>query len=202
MDTHESRTGFRHPSLITLMIVLLTALVVVAGFAASTAQTPERGKKKEVFVDDDLKEGKVPGEWLVVTDLDQSQLDDPSVPVVVDGVNTFAGKGKYAGLMKIGEVRAANRGPKAVTSLQLRWAFVAFNQPDVALLEGYTSLLDIRIDVNSSQKFDIPAIFFNREVKRFTKGRELHGHFYLRVSVQEVRFNDGSVWSESRRPVA
>jgi len=97
-----------------------------------------------VFVDDDLKEGKVPGIWQVVTDFDQSQLDDPAVPVVVDAIKMSSGWGKYVGLMKIDEVGVKNRGPKAVRSLQLRWAFVPFNEPDRAVLEGFTPFFDAR----------------------------------------------------------
>lgn len=192
--THDTSYRPLRANLISLTVLFLVGIVLTLGFAASTAQMPDQGKKKKVFADDDLKEGKVRGIWQVVTDFDQSQLDDPAVPVVVDAIKMSSGHSKYAGLMKIDEVGVKNRGPKAVKSLQLRWAFVAFNEPDGALLEGYTPLFDVKLEANASRRFDIPAIFFNREIKRLTKGGELHGDFYLRVGVQEVRFADGSLW--------
>ena len=199
MDTHDSSSRSIRARLIPLTLMLLVGVVLTFGFAASTAQMPEQGKKKKVFFDDDLREGKVPGVWEVATDFDQSQLDDPAVPVVVDGIGSVSGHGKYAGLVKIGEAGVKNRGPKAVRSLQLRWTLVPFNEPSVVLLEGYTPFFDVELEANASRRVDIPAIFFNRQIKRLTRGGELHGDYYLRVGVQEARFDDGTSWQPGLR---
>jgi hypothetical protein len=78
----------------------------------------------KVFTDEDEKVGKVPGKWRLASGLDMRQASDYSVPVIVRGINTSSGQGKYAGRVKITEAELENRVQKTTRSIQLRWAIV------------------------------------------------------------------------------
>lgn len=207
MNTHSFRAMFGRRHLAPLIAFLLLALVAVCGFVAATArssatgparadnssgQTP--GEKKKVFTDEDLKVEKLNGKWSAQCVPDPKQAEDFSVPVYVKGTNLFWGTGKYLGRMKVPEVMLENRSQRLAQSVQLKWAIVGVDEPDVVLLEGTTPLFETRVEPFTASLVDIPEIYFNKILKPLRKNDELNGSFRLLVGVEEVRFSDGTVW--------
>lgn len=162
------------------------------------SQTVQPPVKKEVFSDEDLKEKKVGGKWTFSARPDLEQKNDPSTPLVVKGVATFSGQGKYTGLHKIRMVEIQNRSLKAVQSLQLRWTIAAAEDLGMALLEGFTPPFNAMVEADKTETLSIPPIFFNQIIKPLLKDGELHGDIYIVVGAQEVRFTDGSVWQRPK----
>lgn len=177
------------------------ASLCLASEALTPAQVDVRGRPagqaKEVFTEDDLKVEVIKGRWSAQSDFDETQFNDPSVPVYVKGVNMFWGKGKYLGRMKIPEVVLENRAGQQTLSVRLRWVVVSQDAPDAVLLEGVTPLFDARINPHDAARVDIPEIYFNKILKPLRKEGELSGRFRLVLRVQEVRFSDGQQWSRS-----
>lgn len=149
---------------------------------------------KEVFTGEDLEVEVLKGRWSAQSDFDEKQLNDPSVPVYVKGINMFWGKGKYLGRMKIPEVVLENRSARQTSSVRLKWAVVSQDAPDAVLLQGATPLFDARINPYTAARVDIPEIYFNKILKPLRKEGELNGRFRLVLGVQEVRFSDGQQW--------
>lgn len=166
-----------------------------ASVSPQTAQLPP--EEKDVFIDEDLKEEKIQGQWMIASKPDSDQLNDPATPVVVKAVATYSGQGKYRGLTKIRKVEVQNRSDRFTQSLMLRWFIVNVENADPILLEGLTPLFDARIEPSTTQIVDIPHIFFNRVIKPLRKEGELNGIFYIVVGVQEVHFSDGPTWKRS-----
>jgi hypothetical protein len=185
--------------------VLLTILAQLC--VASTAPHPARAdgivrqdgrEKKEHFTDEDLKVEVIKGRWSALSTFDEKQLNDPSVPVYVKGINMFWGRGKFLGRMKIPEVVLENRSPQQASSVRLRWTVTTQDDPDVVLLEGVTPLFEARINPYSAARVDIPEIYFNKILKPLRKEEELNGRFRLVLGVQEVQFSDGQQWPLSQ----
>lgn len=154
-------------------------------------------EERDVFVDADLREEKVPGEWSVASRPDWTQEFEPSNPVVVKAVYTYAGRGKFAGLVKIRKVEVENRTADFVESLNLRW-FLVNDGGGRVLAQGSTPAFGARLRPKSMRLLDIPHIYFNRIVKPVSKGGELRGKFFVVVGVEEVRFATGRAWTGER----
>jgi hypothetical protein len=181
-----------------VMLSLCAALLADAALAEQSQAPQER----QVFTEDDLAVQKVRGKWDVSARPDFEQKNDPSAPVVVEGLSTYSGGGKYVGLHKIKTVEVRNRSQQAVASLQLSWAVHTaveqggFFAPGAVVLEGSTPFFDVKVAPLGFRRAEIPPIFFNKIIKPLLKNGELHGGFYVVVGVREVRFADGSLWQK------
>ncbi len=175
---------------------LALAATAALACAADAQDGPSKYPKATPFTDEDVKVGKPPGLWGVGPGFDNSQLNDPSVPVVVKGINMVSGDPttRFIGLVKLQGADLENRGAKATSRVQLRWALVNRDEPEKVLLEGVTPYFDARVGAGESLKTDTPPIFFNRIVQPLLVEGRLEGRFDLRVGVSEVAFEDGSVW--------
>lgn len=173
----------------------LAALAALA-CAASAQQGPSQYPKAAPFTDEDVKVGRLAGLWGVGPGFDNSQLNDPSVPVVVKGINMISGDPttKFVGLVKLQGADLENRGARAASRVQLRWALVNRDEPDKILLEGVTASFDVQVNPGESLKTDTPPIFFNRIAQPLLSEGQLQGKFNIVVGVNEVAFEDGSVW--------
>jgi hypothetical protein len=216
MNSHISRAMFGRQHLLPLVAFLLFSLVAVCGLMAGTAPSsaqagggngggnqlppefaranPEDTKKD--FNDDDLKlKGQKPrGKWDIVLETDMDQFYDASVPVAVGAVQSLSGGGKYAGVVKIKRLEIKNRSPKALNSVQLRWAITYPDDQSKVLLEGTTPFVNFWAEADSAQVIEIPTIYPALLFKPLAKGDELYGRFQLTIGVQEARFADGSFW--------
>jgi hypothetical protein len=176
---------------------LFPLLLSLAFASAAAAQTNGGWPKLQPFTDEDILEGRIAGtDWGFGPAFDNSQLNDPTVPVVVKAINMMSGDPttKFIGLVKIQGAEIENRGAKATRSVQLRWALVRRGEPDKVLAEGTTPSFDLQLGPGASLKTDTPPVFFNRIVKPFLEDGQLHGKFSIVVGVGEVVFDDGSVW--------
>jgi hypothetical protein len=180
----------------TRPFALALAALAALACAAVARQGPSQYPKATPFTDEDLKAGKLSGPGAVGPGFDNSQLNDPSVPVVVKGINMISGDPttKFIGLVKLQGADLENRGAKATSRVQLRWALVNRDEPEKVLLEGVTPYFDARVGAGESLKTDTPPIFFNRIVQPLLVEGRLEGRFDLRVGVGEVAFEDGTVW--------
>lgn len=189
------RNGFSWGTLLAVF-----ALLSASAVAPEAVQTQEnRDKKRVVFDEDDLKVEKVRGKGMVSVLPDIRQADDYSVPVIVTYVNTFFGRDKYAGRLKVLEAKIENRGNKPTQAIQLRWTIVSRENHETVLLEGAVSFLEAKIEPQSTLLTDIPPIYFNIIAKPLLKGGVLDDNVHLMVGVQEVRFADGSTWQQPRQ---
>lgn len=176
------------------------AFALAATFAAALAAAAQTGAsqypKAAPFTDEDIKVGRLAGQWGAGPAFDNTQLNDPAVPVVVKGVNMISGDPttKFIGLVKLQGAYLENRGARATSRVQLRWALVNRDEPEKVLLEGDTPHFDARVGAGESLKTDTPPIFFNRIVQPLLSGGQLQGKFTIVVGVAEVAFEDGSVW--------
>lgn len=213
MNTRSLRSTFsrRHATPFTFFFLLI--VVVVFGLTHSSAaagggsgqgnQRPPMPSDEELrkdFDDEDLKtkDDKPAGKWSYTTLLD-SKLDDPSVPAYVRGVQIVSGGGKYQGIHKIKRVHVANRTSLTVVSVQVRVEVAPFNEQDKVLLEDVLPFADASIAPNNSQVVEIKTLYPPRLLKAVARVAEVNGGFFaIRISVEAVRFEDGSFW---RRPV-
>ena len=174
------------------------ALAALAALACAVAAQngPSQYPKATPFTEEDLKVGKLPGLWGVGPAFDHSQLNDPAAPVVVKGINMISGDPttEYIGLVKLQGADLENRGAKPTSRVQLRWALVRRDEPEKIVLEGVTPSFEARVAAGESLKTDTPPIFFNRIVQPLLVEGQLQGKFDLLVGVNEVAFEDGSVW--------
>lgn len=214
MNTHSLRLMFnrRHATAFTFFFLLI--VVVVFGLKHSSAAgggsgqgnqrppMPSLEEMKKDFDDEDLKtkDDKPAGKWSYTTLLD-SKLDDPSVPAYVRGIQLVSGGGKYQGISKIKRVRVTNRTSLTLVSVQVRVEVVPFNEQDKILLEDVLPFANVSIAPNDTQVVEIKTLYPPRLLKAVAKGGELNGNFAIRISVEAVRFEDGSFWRR-QEPVA
>ncbi|HYH86227.1 MAG TPA: hypothetical protein VEX60_12295 [Pyrinomonadaceae bacterium] len=204
MNSQKILQTLQRRSLISL-VVLLTSFVAISGLISSTAQSPPKQEDEDIkkvfnedikkeFNDDDLKEEKVGGKWTTGLVFDMSQYNDSSLPVVVSGIQSLSGGGKYLGITKIKRVKVTNRSPRIINSVQLRWVVVNLDDPEKVLSEGTTQFVNIWVEANSSQIIEIPTLYIRRMIKPLAKNGELYGQFLTTIGIQEARFADGSFW--------
>lgn len=181
-----------------LISTTLPAIFTLLLAASASSQEAANNGKKKVFTEDDARVEKVPGRWTLSTAPDLKLVNDASVPVAVTTVRTFYGQGRYLGRIKVLEAKIQNRATKATQSVRLRWQIVNLDEPDKVLLEGFTPEFEARVEAHGDLQMDnIPTIYFNKIVRPLMRGGELSGTLRLLVAVQEVRFADGTVWTNN-----
>ena len=190
-----------------LIVVAVTAVMVQSSASAGGGsgqdnqrpQHPSDEELKKDFDDDDLKEkdNKPAGHCTYGTLLDDNQMNDLRVPAYVRSIQIVSGGGKYQGIHKIKRVRVTNRTSLTVVSVQVRVEVVPFNEQGKILLEDVLPFANVSIAPNDTQVVEIKTLYPPRLLKVLAKGGELNGDFGIRMSMEAVRFEDGSFW---RRP--
>lgn len=94
-------------------------------------------------------------------------------------------------------MEVTNKTSLAIASVQVRVEAFYFNEPEKVLLREELPFANAYIGPDASEVVEIMTIHPPRLFKALAKGGELHGDFGIRVSVQAVRFADGSFWSEA-----
>ena|SRR2546423_190677 len=190
-----------HRGFISVPLTLIFIMLCATAVLWKTAGQSEDIKKD--FNDDDLKvkEEKARGKWGTALDSDASQFNDSSVPLVVSGIQSLSGGGKYSGIVKIKRVKVINRSSRIVNSIQLRWTVANLDDPEKVLSEDTTPFVNIWIEANSSQVIEIPTLYPALMLKTLAKDGELYGQFQITIGIQESRFADGSFWRR-QEPVA
>ena len=142
------------------------------------------------------------GDWAAVFDIDGSQTEDPNVPVVITGLRSYAGKGKWQRHLMLQSAILKNNTPNRVRAIKLGWIILtaedrnARKNQEAALAKGYTPLL--YVDWDKGQFTRLPSLYldFVKEARPLIKAGMLNGTFFMRVRVSEVQFEDGSTWTE------
>lgn len=190
-----------------LIVVAVTAVMVQSSASAGGGSgqgnqrppMPSAEEMKKDFDDEDLKtkDDKPAGKWSYGTLLDDNQMNDPTVPAYVRSIQIVSGGGKYQGIHKIKRVRVTNRTSLTIVSVQVRVEVVPFNEQDKILLDDTLPFANVSIAPNDTQVVEIKTLYPPRLLKALTKNGELNGDFGIRMSMEAVRFEDGSFW---RRP--
>jgi hypothetical protein len=212
MNAHGLRAIFGRRNAAPFTFFFLLIVVVAFGLTHSSATAgggsgqanqrppmPSAEEMRKDFDDEDLKakDDKPAGKWSYTTLLD-SKLDDPTAPACVRGIQIVSGGGKYQGISKIKRVQVANRTSQAIVSVQVRVEVVPFNEQDKILLEDVLPFANASVAANDSELVEIKTLYPPRLLKAVARGGELNGGFFgIRISVEAVRFADGSFW---RRP--
>lgn len=212
MNTHSLRSLFSRQNVVPFTFFFLLIVVAVFGLAQSSAtagggsgqgnQRPQHPSDEELrkdFNDDDLKtkNDKPAGNWSYATKLD-SKKDDPSAPAYVSGIQLLSGGGKYQGINKIKRVEVTNRSSQTIVLVQVMAEVFNSNEPKKVVLGDALPFANASIAPSTSQVVEIKTLHPPRMLKALAKNGELYGHFGIRISVQEVRFADGTFW---RQPV-
>lgn len=208
MNAHGLRSMFSRQNAAPLTFFSLLLVVVVFGLTHSSAtavggqkrpQMPSDEELRKDFNDDDLKakDDSLVCKCRYATLLDSKQRSDPRVPAYVSGVQLLSGGGKYQGVHKIKRVQVTNRTSLTVVSVQVRVEVSYLNEPDKVLLEDTFPFADASIAPNDSEMVEIKTLYPPRLLKAVARGGELNGDFRIRISMEAVRFEDGSFW---RRP--
>lgn len=215
MNAHSFRSMFSRQNAAPFTIFFLLIIVVVFGLAQSSATAgsgsgqrppfPSDEELKKDFNDEDLKakDDKPGGKWTYTTLLDSKQRNDPSVPAYVRSIQLVSGGGKYLGIHKIKRVEVTNRSSKTVVLVQVRVEVLHkaevsyFDENEKVLLEEVLPFANASVAPNASQVVEIKTLHPPRMLKALARNGELYGHFGIRITMQEVRFADGTFW---RRP--
>ncbi len=209
MNAHRLRSILsRRNAALCTPFFLLVVVAVTAGVVQSSATAGGGGDQgppphqsieelKKDFNEDDLKakDDKPAGKWGFSIHLDP-KMDAPSVPAYVHGVQLLSGGGEYRGIHKIKRVRVTNRSSRTIALVQVRLEVYALNKPGKVLLEEALPFANASISPNATEVVEIKTLHPPKLLKALAKGGELNGEFGLRMTVQAVRFADGSFWSE------
>jgi hypothetical protein len=210
VNTQRLRSIFGRQNAAPLTFFFLFIVVAVtAGIVQSSAtagggsgqrpQFPSDEELKKDFNDEDLKakDDKPGGKWGYATQLDDNQMNDPSVPAYVSGIQLVSGGGKYQGINKIKRVQVRNSSSKTIVLVQVWVEVSSFNEPEKVLLADELPFANASAAPDSSQVVEIKPLYPPRLLKALAKGGELNGNFVIRMGVQAVRFGDGSFWKRS-----
>ena len=144
------------------------------------------------------------GDWKATHLMDLHQGADPSVPVVVVGVGAIQGPIGHRG-MRLGCGVLSNRSGKSVSSVVLRWILINTDDRPRILDQGYTSdtvlahgqtvPITVTILPDRMRRADFSVVDWRVVTQALTREGKLSGDYFLCVGVQQVTFEDGSVWS-------
>jgi hypothetical protein len=212
VNTPRLRPMFSRRNVLPCTFLFLLVVAAAFGFRAAAAQSPAAAggsvqrppfqsdeEMKKDFNDDDLKEknDKPAGKWGYSIDLDDKQINDASAPAYVSSIQLLSGGGKYQGIHKIKRVQVKNRSSRSIVLVQVRVEVIRFKEPEKVLLEDEFPFANAVIAPNSSEAVEVKTLYPPRLLKALARDGELSGHFVIMMSVQAVRFADGSFW---RRP--
>jgi len=198
--------------LIVVVVFGLTTSVVqssvtAGGGSGQDNQRPPHPSDEELrkdFNDDDLKtkDDKLVCKCTYGTLLDSKQRNDPRVPAYVHSIQIVSGGGKYQGIHKIKRVQVTNKTSLTVVSVQVRVEVVTYDEQDKILLEDVLPFVNVSVAANDTQLVEIQTLYPPRLLKALAKGGELNGDFRIRISMEAVRFEDGSFWRRRPTPAA
>ncbi|MCA1591186.1 MAG: putative metal-binding motif-containing protein [Acidobacteria bacterium] len=190
-------------SLLALSTILALGISRSQRAAGTQGSMAVRQDKAPPTERNSFSEEKPLGRWSIAAVPDVRQGQDTVTPVVISGISSLAGKDKWAGMLKVIQVKLTNRSPKTLTAVRLGWVIITAEdrearKPDrlAKLLEGYTPLFDVILPGGETRRVDSPVINFIKEARPLIKNGALTGDFYLKVRVSEAQFEDGSIWQE------
>jgi hypothetical protein len=177
-------------------ITCLLALIFVALCVVTTNENSQKAAARGANQDADAPWPN--GKWTVSVIPDTNQKADASVPVIVSRTTTSTTKGKDNAFE---HVILLNRSSKAVSEVKLRYVIHKIEAPDTILYQGPQFEIKAKkgneknpLQANKRWVFDVPNGRLARFLKPVVKDGSLSGEFVIRVSVDEVTFEDGSVW--------
>lgn len=207
MNAHNFRSMFSRQNAASFTFFFLLIVVVIFGFTHSSAtavggqgnQRPPHPSDEELrkdFNDDDLKtkDDKLVCKCTYGTLLDSKQRNDPRVPAYVHSIQIVSGGGKYQGIHKIKRVQVTNKTSLTVVSVQVRVEVVTYDEQEKILLEDVLPFVNVSVSPNDTQLVEIQTLYPPRLLKAVARGGELNGDFRIRISMEAVRFEDGSFW--------
>ena len=213
MNAHSLRPIFSRRNAAPFTTFFLLVVVAVTAFVVQSSATagggggqnnqrppmPSDEELKKDFNDDDLKtkDDKPIGKGGYTIQLDDNQINDPRAPAYVRSIQLLSGGGKYQGIHKIKRVQVTNKTSLPIVSVQVRVEVYNLNEPDKVLLEDTFPFVNVSVTANNTQVVEIKTLYPSRLLKVLAKGGELNGEFGIRISMEAVRFEDGSFW---RRP--
>ena len=144
------------------------------------------------------------GDWKATHLMDLHQGADPSVPVVVAGVGAIQGPTGHRG-MRLGCGALRNQSAKSVSSVVLRWILINTKDRPKIIDQGYTSdtvlahgqtvPITVTILPDRMRRADFSVIDWRVVTQTLTREGKLRGDYFLCVGVQQVTFEDDSVWN-------
>lgn len=187
-----------HPTktiLCTLMLLLtVTCLVGIHGSFYKASAQEASGLQEDA--DYPLPKGK----WSITVIPDLKQRDDASAPVVVDSTTISTNKGKDSAFEN---VILSNRSDKTVSAVKLRYVIYKMEPPETILYQSASFEIKAKkgtdknpFKANKRWVFDIPDGRLAKLIKPIVKDGVLDGGFAIRVSVDEVIFEDGTAWKD------
>jgi len=184
---------------VAVMAVVVQSSATAGGGSGQRPPVPSDEELKKDFDDDDLKakDDKPGGHCGYAIDLDSKQINDPSVPAYVSGIQLLSGGGKYQGINKIKRVQVKNRTSQTIVLVQVWVEVVNLDEPEKILLKDTFPFANASIAPNASEVVEVKTLYPPRLLKALAKDGELNGEFGIRMGVQEVQFADGTFW---RRP--
>lgn len=181
-------------------LFLMLAASLALGFAGVR---PQGGGQEKPPPDENhsFSEEAPRGKWSVSAIPDVQQAEDGVAPVFVSGISSVMGTDKWAGMLKVVQVKLTNRSPKEARSVRLGWVIItaedrAARKPDreAKLASDTTPSFDVNLPAGESKRLDSPVINFIKEARPLIKDGALNGDFYIKVRVREVLFADGTSW--------
>lgn len=177
---------------LTLLLTVLSLVGIHRGLYQAAAQ--QAGGVKE---DDDYPLPK--GKWSVTVIPDVKQREDPSVPVVLDNTTMSGNKGKDSAFER---TVLSNRSDKNVAAVKLRYVIYKMEPPETILYRSEPFAIKAKKGTEKNPHkarrrwvYDIPDGRYAKLLKPIIKDGVLYGNFAIRVSVDEVIFEDGTVWT-------
>ena len=143
------------------------------------------------------------GDWFFEVADFELQSRDPNIPVVIGGIGSYMGRGDWQKHLMIENIVLVNRTPKVIKSFRLGWIIMSAEDHRVgknreaSLLEGQTDLIEPGFTNfgGRTKPFYFEVI---KAAKPLIKNGILSGNFAIRIRLIEVRFEDGSGWTENQ----
>lgn len=191
--------------LIALAILLRLTLITSANVDLVKAQSDKISHQEKQSPSNNygFAEEAPSGDWSAQSDIDVSQSDDPNVPVVIAGIRSYAGKGRWGKHVMVESVILKNHTEKSVEAVKFGWIIIteedriAYRNRDAALIQGFTSFFEAELPGHKFKRVEGVYIDIVKEAMTLIKDGRLSGRFWLRIRMSEIRFADGSVWKEN-----
>jgi hypothetical protein len=118
--------------------------------------------------------------------------DWKSLPVVVMAVTSDLTKG-----IRVTKVGLFNRSSKQVESVRLGWYLTTAQDKTTILKHGQTPFITPSggLPLNIEREIEFNVFSFGKVARLLAKDGMLNGEFRVQVVVDEIRYEDGSMWS-------
>jgi hypothetical protein len=188
---------------VSLSLFLTLMLIGTLGMSQtakdSTGKSSNKTKQQPKVIDYShyFTEPSPKGQWHIAAASDMEQASVTDTPVLVAGVQSLLGRGKWADLI-VKRVVLKNRSQRTVRSVRLRWLLTTNDEQSKVLLQGDTSAFEVMLPKLAFQRTDTPVIDFAKLVRPLMKDGVINGDFLLKFRVSEATFADGSTWRSER----